>query len=72
MLEGGCVVRFGDRMQHEVLVREGDHAFVPAELPHVPCYDSGAPCTWLEVHSSESDQDGIVMLSELDAVLAAR
>ena len=31
MLEGECVVRFGDRMQHEVLVRQGDQAFVPAE-----------------------------------------
>lgn len=34
MLEGECVVRLGDRMQHEVLVRQGDHGFVPADLPH--------------------------------------
>ena len=55
MLDGQCVVRFGDRMQHEVLVRQGDHAFVPADLPH-------APCTWLVVQSSGSDQEGIVLL----------
>lgn len=69
MLEGECVVRFGDRMQHEVLVRQGDHAFVPADLPHAPCNESGAPCTWLVVHSSGSDQDGIAPPPELDACL---
>ena len=72
MLEGECVVRFGDRMQHEVLVRQGDHAFVPADLPHAPCNESGAPCTWLVVHSSGSDQDGIVLLPELDVLLSTR
>ena len=71
-LEGECVARFGDRRQHEVLVRQGDHAFVPVDLPHAPRNDIGAPCTWLAVHSSGSDQDGIVMLPELDSVLAAR
>ena len=30
----------------------------------------GKPCTWLVVHSSGSDQDGIVLLPELDARLA--
>lgn len=72
MLEGECVARFGDRMQDEVLVRQGDHAFVPADLPHAPCNESGAPCTWVVVHSSGSDQDGIVLLPELDALLAER
>lgn len=69
MLEGECVVRFGDRMQHQVLVRQGDHAFVPADLPHAPCNESGASCTWLVVHSSGSDQDGIVLLPDLDELL---
>lgn len=41
------MVRFGDRMQQEVLVRQGDHAFVPADLPHAPCNESGAACRWL-------------------------
>ena len=72
MLEGECVVGFGDRMQHAVLVRQGDHAFVPADLPHAPCNETGAPCTWLVVHSSGSDQDGTVLLPELDALPAAR
>lgn len=72
MLEGECVVRFGDRLEQSVLVKTGEQAFVPADVPHAPCNESGAPCTWLVVHSSGSDQDGIVLLPELDALLAGR
>jgi uncharacterized RmlC-like cupin family protein len=28
-----------------------------------------APCTWLVVHSAGSDQEGIVVMPELDAIL---
>ncbi|MGE0816068.1 MAG: cupin domain-containing protein [Vicinamibacterales bacterium] len=72
LLEGECVVRYGDTVEHAVVVRQGEQIFVPADVPHAPCNESGAPCRWLVVHSSGSDQDGIVLLPELDAVLAAR
>ncbi len=72
MLEGECVVYHGDRVQHRSLVQAGDQIFVPADVPHAPCNESGAPCTWLVVHSSGSDQDGIVLLPELDALLASQ
>ena len=71
MLEGDCTVYYGDRLQHRVLVRTGDQIFIPADVPHAPCNESGAPCTWLVVHSSGSDQDGIVLLPDLDALIAA-
>jgi hypothetical protein len=39
-----------------------------------PCNDSGVPCKWIvvhsSVHSSDSDQDGIVLLPERDELLA--
>ncbi len=72
LLEGECVVRYGDLMQHHAVVRAGDQIFVPADMPHAPCNDSGAPCTWLVVHSAGSDQEGIVLMPELDAILASR
>jgi uncharacterized RmlC-like cupin family protein len=72
LLEGECVVYHGDQVQHRALVRAGDQIFVPADVPHAPSNESGAPCTWLVVHSSGNDQEGIVLLPELDAVLAAR
>jgi uncharacterized RmlC-like cupin family protein len=41
-------------------------------VPHAPRNESGKPCTWIVVHSSGSDQDGIVLLPDLDAKLARR
>jgi uncharacterized RmlC-like cupin family protein len=48
----------------------GDQIFVPADVPHAPFNRRGGPCRWLVVHSSASDQDGLVLLSELDAMLS--
>jgi uncharacterized RmlC-like cupin family protein len=66
LLEGECTVLYGDKLERRTLVRQGDQFFVPADVPHAPLNDSGAPCIWIVTHSSGSDQDGIVLLPELD------
>jgi len=70
LLAGECVVRYGDRVEHAITVKQGEQVFVPADIPHAPCNVSGQPCTWVVVHASGSDQDGIVLLPELDNLLA--
>lgn len=72
MLEGECAVYYGDNLQKRVLVGQGEQCFVAADVPHAPRNESGKPCTWIVVHSSGSDQDGIVLLREPDAKLAQR
>ena len=72
LLPGECVVYYGDHLEQRVLVHAGDQIFIPADVPHAPCNESCAPCTWIVVHSSGSDQDGIVLLPELDTRLAAQ
>jgi len=72
MLEGECAVYWGDNLQHREVLRQGEQCFVAADIPHAPRNESGKPCTWIVVHSSGSDQDGIVLLPELDAKLAQR
>ena len=72
LLEGACAVHYGDRLERRVLVHKGDQVFIPADVPHAPRNESGEPCTWIVVHSAGSDQDGIVLLPELDAVLASK
>ncbi len=71
LLEGECAVYYGDALEHRVVLKAGEQAFCPADVPHAPANESGQPCTWIVVHSSGSDQEGIVMLPELDARLAA-
>ncbi len=70
LLEGECVVYYGEDVEHRALMRAGDQMYLPADVPHAPCNESGAPCTWLVAHSSGSDQDGLVLLPELDARLS--
>jgi len=72
MLEGECAVYYGDNLQKRVLVGQGEQCFVAADIPHAPRNESGKPCIWIVVHSSGSDQDGIVLLPGLDAQLAQR
>ena len=72
MFEGECAVYYGDAMERRVQVRTGEQIFVPADVPHAPCNESGLPCTWIVVHASGSDQQGIVLLPELDVLLASR
>jgi uncharacterized RmlC-like cupin family protein len=72
MLEGECFVYYGDELEKRLLLRKGEQCFVAADIPHAPRNESGNSCTWIVVHSSGSDQDGIVLLPELDAKLAQR
>jgi len=72
MLEGECTAYYGEDLQKRVPVRQGEQCFVAADMPHAPRNESDKPCTWIVVHSSGSDQDGIVLLPELDAKLAQR
>ena len=72
MLQGECAVYYGDNLQKRALVQQGEQCFVAADMPHAPRNESGRPCTWIVVHSSGSDQDGIVLLPELDEKLAQR
>jgi uncharacterized RmlC-like cupin family protein len=72
LLEGACAVYYGDALEHRAALVQGDQIFVPGDVPHAPANESGAPCVWLVAHSSGSDQDGLVLVPELERVLAAK
>ena len=72
LLSGECIVFYGDALEHQVTAQAGDQVFVPPDVPHAPCNNSGASCTWIVVHSSGSDQDGIVLLPQLDELLSSK
>jgi uncharacterized RmlC-like cupin family protein len=72
LLNGECVVHYGKNLEYQKTVKAGEQIFIPANVPHAPSNESEAPCTWIVVHSSGSDQDGIVLLPELDQLLTAK
>ncbi|MEM9441786.1 MAG: cupin domain-containing protein [Pseudomonadota bacterium] len=69
LLDGSCAVYCGDQMEHRSLLYTGDQIVILADVPHAPCNERDASRTWIVVHSSASDQDGIVMPPELDRAL---
>lgn len=69
LIDGRCSVHYGDNLEHRAELVSGEQMFMPRDVPHAPVNDSGAPCTWIVVHSSGDDQDDIVMTPHLDALL---
>ena len=69
LLDGHVTLFYGDKLEHTLECDAGDHIFIPGDVPHAPYNRTQAPCTIIVAHSSGSDQDGIVMLPELDALL---
>ena len=61
VLEGECAVYYGDGIGHRIAVKARDQVYMPEDIPHAPCNESGAPCKLIVVHSSGSDQDGIAL-----------
>jgi uncharacterized RmlC-like cupin family protein len=72
LLDGECVVHYGDSLEHRIGVCAGEQVYIPADVPHAPSNESAASCTWIVVHASVSDQDGIILLPDLDALLASK
>ncbi len=72
LLNGNCALYYGDELEHRIEVRPGEQVYMPAGVPHAPSNESGAPCTWIVVHACGSDQDGIVLLPDLDRLLSSR
>jgi uncharacterized RmlC-like cupin family protein len=65
---GRCEMYFGDRLQDHLDFAAGDYVYIPADVPHLVMNRSGAEATALVAHTAPSDQDGIVLLPELDAL----
>jgi len=69
VIEGECEVWFGDRLEEMLKSAAGDYCFIPPDLPHVVFNRSGDPCQAVVAHSAANDQEGIVLLAELDALV---
>lgn len=72
VIEGEAVMYYGDHLDKKVTIRKGEQCYIAENIPHAPRNESGSVCLAVVVHSSGSDQDGIVMLPKLDIELAER
>lgn len=65
---GAVGLWWGERLEQYAMLRSGDFAYIPPDLPHVVGNVGSEPALIVVAHSSASDQDGIELLPELDGV----
>ena len=68
VFEGEVEMYFGERLEHRLVARGDEYVYIPPDMPHRVMNNSGAPVRALVAHTAADDQDGIVMLPELDAL----
>ena len=57
------------QLEHFLQARAGEYVYVPADVPHLVLNRSGAPARAVVAHSAADDQEGIVLLPELDGLV---
>lgn len=70
VLEGEVEMYWGPRLGERLVASGGEYVYIPADMPHLVLNRSGAPCRALVAHTAADDQAGIVLLPELDGVVA--
>lgn len=69
VIDGRAEMFWGPRLEHHLEAGAGEFMFIPADVPHLVMNRSGTTCTALVAHTAASDQDGIVLLPELDVLI---
>jgi uncharacterized RmlC-like cupin family protein len=71
MLSGQAHTWFGERLENHVVVHAGELFYIPAGMPHLPANLSHAPCTAIIARTDPNEQESVVLLPELDALVPA-
>ena len=69
LIEGEAEMYFGARLGERLVARAGEYIYIPADTAHLVINRSDAICRAIVAHTSADDQDGIVLLPELDEVV---
>jgi uncharacterized RmlC-like cupin family protein len=72
VIRGESEVWWGEGLTHHDVVRAGDFVYIPAGVPHLPGNRSSTdPLTAIVARTDANEQESVVLLPELDAVVAA-
>ena len=69
IMEGEVDMYYGERLEHFLQARAGEYVYVPADVPHLVLNRWGAQARAVVAHSAADDQEGIVLLPELDGLV---
>lgn len=68
MLKGESEMWYGPRLEHHVVVREGDFVHIPAGVPHLPANLTDAEATAVIARTDPNEQESVVLRPDLDAL----
>jgi uncharacterized RmlC-like cupin family protein len=71
VLSGEAHTWYGDRLEEHVVVHAGELFYIPAGVPHLPANLSNTPCTAIIARTDPNEQESVVLLPELDALVPA-
>jgi uncharacterized RmlC-like cupin family protein len=70
VLSGEVHTWYGDRLEQLIIVKAGDLFYIPAGVPHLPANLSGSPAAAVIARTDPNEQESVVLLPELDALVA--
>ena len=70
-LSGEVDTWYGDRLENHVVVKAGDLFYIPAGVPHLPANRSDKPSSAVIARTDPNEQESVVLLPELDALVPA-
>jgi len=69
MLQGAVVCWYGDRLEHRFTLGQGEMAYIPAGVPHLPINASEHEiATCVVARTDPDEQESVVLLPELEAL----
>lgn len=69
MLQGDTVCWYGDRLEHRFTLREGEMAYIPAGVAHLPINASAVePAMCVVARTDPDEQESVVLLPELETL----
>ncbi len=73
VLSGRARMWYGENLGDELTVGPGDFLYIPAGMPHLPAnLSTTEPATALVARTDPNEQESVVLLPELDAVVGGR
>lgn len=71
VLSGEAVTLFGDLLEHHMVTKAGDIAYIPAGVPHLPVNLGQVPTSAVIARTDPNEQESVVLLPELEAIADA-
>lgn len=72
VISGVSEMYWGERLENHMVVGEGEILYIPAGVPHLPMNASDRPCVAVIARTDPNEQESVVLLPDLDALVPAR